>query len=81
MYISDRTGAAVVASGASAQSRAGSLRAGVWFEEVTASSLLRYDWRDGDLVERDGTRATAEPGRSNVGCIPVAAALFRRYSA
>jgi hypothetical protein len=53
----------------------------VWFEEVTASSLLRYDWRDGDLVERDGTRATAEPGRSNVGCIPVAAALFRRYSA
>lgn len=50
---------------------------GVWFEEVTASSLLRYDWHDGVLIEHDGSRSPAEPGRSNTGCIPVAAALFR----
>lgn len=50
---------------------------GVWFEEVTASSLIRYSWRDGTVIERDGTHHAAEPGRSNIGCIPVAAALFR----
>ena len=49
---------------------------GVFFEEVTASNLLKYDF-DGHLVEPDGSRAPALPDVSNMGCLPVAAAIFK----
>jgi ribulose-5-phosphate 4-epimerase/fuculose-1-phosphate aldolase len=60
---------------------------GIWFEEVTASNLLRYNHVTGTLVtlsttsngqtdQRRLVEMPAEPGRSNTGCIPVAAAIF-----
>lgn len=49
---------------------------GVFFEEVTASNLLKYDF-EGNHILPSGAREPATPGRSNMGCIPVAAAIFQ----
>ena len=48
---------------------------GVWFEEVTASSLLKFT-TDGDIVHLDGSREPGHPNTANTGCIPVAKGIF-----
>lgn len=48
---------------------------GVFFEEQTASKLLKYDF-EGNLVHLDGTKEPATPGRSNMGCIPIPPAII-----
>eukprot|EP00405_Crypthecodinium_cohnii_P036511 CAMPEP_0206548904 /NCGR_PEP_ID=MMETSP0325_2-20121206/14152_1 /ASSEMBLY_ACC=CAM_ASM_000347 /TAXON_ID=2866 /ORGANISM="Crypthecodinium cohnii, Strain Seligo" /LENGTH=333 /DNA_ID=CAMNT_0054048455 /DNA_START=26 /DNA_END=1027 /DNA_ORIENTATION=+ len=49
---------------------------GLFFEEQTASAMLKYDF-DGNLVYLNGTKEVAEPGRSNMGCIPVAVEIMK----
>merc|ERR1712151_1101812 len=49
---------------------------GFFFEEQTASKMLKYDF-DGNLVYVNGTREPATPGRSNMGCVPVATAIMQ----
>jgi len=49
---------------------------GFFFEEQTASKMLKYDF-DGNLVHVNGTRELATPGRSNMGCVPVATAIMQ----
>ena len=48
---------------------------GIWFEEVTASNLLKFT-TDGYLVENDGSKEPIHPVTANIGCIPVAKAIF-----
>lgn len=51
---------------------------GVWFEEVTASNLLKFTV-DGLLVHPGNDGEPTEPGRpdrTNSGCVPVAKAIF-----
>ena len=49
---------------------------GIWFEEVTASNLLKFTV-DGDVFQKDGQRISpGSPLISNIGCIPVAKAIF-----
>eukprot|EP00930_Biecheleria_cincta_P063122 TRINITY_DN4861_c0_g2_i3.p1 TRINITY_DN4861_c0_g2~~TRINITY_DN4861_c0_g2_i3.p1 ORF type:complete len:325 (-),score=25.81 TRINITY_DN4861_c0_g2_i3:205-1179(-) len=48
---------------------------GVYFEEQTASKLLKYDM-EGNIVLSNGMRERATPGRSNVGCIPIPPAII-----
>jgi len=48
---------------------------GIFFEEQTASSQLRYDF-DGNLIHRNGTKELATAGRSNMGCLPVATTIM-----
>jgi len=49
---------------------------GVYFEEQTASKLLKYDF-EGNLVHLNGTKEPAAPGRSNMGCIPIPPAIIK----
>eukprot|EP00931_Biecheleriopsis_adriatica_P098750 TRINITY_DN7284_c0_g1_i1.p1 TRINITY_DN7284_c0_g1~~TRINITY_DN7284_c0_g1_i1.p1 ORF type:complete len:322 (-),score=53.37 TRINITY_DN7284_c0_g1_i1:40-1005(-) len=49
---------------------------GVYFEEQTASKLLKYDF-EGNLVHLNGTKEPATPGRSNMGCIPIPPAIIK----
>jgi len=49
---------------------------GVYFEEETASKLLKYDF-NGSIIHPDGTREPATPERSNMGCLPVASAIMQ----
>jgi len=50
---------------------------GIWFEEVTASNLLKYDF-DSNLVDvATGELSPADSVLSNMGCIPVATAIFK----
>lgn len=48
---------------------------GIFFEEQTASLLLKYDF-DGNLIGLDGQKEVADPMRSNMGCLPVATETF-----
>jgi len=48
---------------------------GVYFEEQSASKLLKYDL-EGNLVHLNGSREVATPGRSNMGCIPIPPAII-----
>lgn len=48
---------------------------GLFFEEQTASLLLKYDF-DGNLIGPNGEKEVADPMRSNMGCLPVASATF-----
>jgi len=52
---------------------------GVFFEEVTASGILQYDF-DGHIILRDGTKKMADASDTNMGCIPVAAAIMKARS-
>jgi len=47
---------------------------GFFFEEQTASRMLKYDF-NGNLVHLDGSKETATPGRSNMGCVPILPAI------
>jgi len=49
---------------------------GIYFEEQKASSLLKYDF-DGNIINIDGSKEPATPGRSNSGCLPVASEILR----
>merc|ERR1719223_2031753 len=49
---------------------------GVFWEEQTASQMLKYDFL-GNLVDVSGSREPATPGRSNMGCIPVAVEIMK----
>jgi len=49
---------------------------GFFFEEQTASKMLRYDF-DGHRIALDGSKELASPGRDNMGCIPIPAAIMR----
>eukprot|EP00658_Telonema_sp_P-2_P038757 TRINITY_DN27747_c0_g1_i3.p1 TRINITY_DN27747_c0_g1~~TRINITY_DN27747_c0_g1_i3.p1 ORF type:complete len:323 (+),score=66.82 TRINITY_DN27747_c0_g1_i3:287-1255(+) len=50
---------------------------GFYFEEVTASSMLVYDF-NGDVYGTNGSsRGPATSRDSNMGCLPVAAAIFK----
>lgn len=48
---------------------------GLFFEEQTASKLLKYDF-EGNLVHLNGTKEVATPGRSNIGCVPIPPAII-----
>jgi len=48
---------------------------GVFFEEQTASKVLKYDF-EGNLIHLNGTKEPATPGRSNMGCIPIPPAII-----
>lgn len=49
---------------------------GVFWEEQTASKLMKFDF-DGNQILPNGTRFPATPMRGNMGCLPVAAAIFQ----
>eukprot|EP00441_Pelagodinium_beii_P046355 CAMPEP_0197622838 /NCGR_PEP_ID=MMETSP1338-20131121/2967_1 /TAXON_ID=43686 ORGANISM="Pelagodinium beii, Strain RCC1491" /NCGR_SAMPLE_ID=MMETSP1338 /ASSEMBLY_ACC=CAM_ASM_000754 /LENGTH=299 /DNA_ID=CAMNT_0043192601 /DNA_START=42 /DNA_END=938 /DNA_ORIENTATION=- len=49
---------------------------GFFFEEQTASKMLRYDF-DGNRIALDGSKELASPGRDNMGCIPIPSAIMR----
>jgi ribulose-5-phosphate 4-epimerase/fuculose-1-phosphate aldolase len=48
---------------------------GLFFHEQTASSMLKYDFQ-GNIINLDGSKELASPGRSNMGCLPVASAIM-----
>eukprot|EP00933_Yihiella_yeosuensis_P061985 TRINITY_DN64881_c0_g1_i1.p1 TRINITY_DN64881_c0_g1~~TRINITY_DN64881_c0_g1_i1.p1 ORF type:complete len:325 (+),score=67.61 TRINITY_DN64881_c0_g1_i1:27-1001(+) len=49
---------------------------GYFFEEQTASRMLRYDF-DGNRILLNGTKVPAEPGRDNMGCVPIPPAIIK----
>lgn len=48
---------------------------GLFFHEQSASSMLKYDF-EGNIINLDGSKEPASPGRSNMGCLPVASAIM-----
>jgi len=51
---------------------------GDFFEEVTASSLLKFDFEGNRITDlKSGAKSTALPDVSNMGCLPVATAIFK----
>jgi len=49
---------------------------GVFWEEQTASKLLKYDFEE-NLIHLNGTKEKSTPGRSNAGCIPIPPAIIK----
>merc|ERR1711988_564077 len=49
---------------------------GIFFDEQTASAMLKYDF-DGNIIHKNGTKEPATPGRSNMGCLPVASTIMQ----